>query len=223
MASTDLSDFVNSKKASSSFTNLLASSGANNLGQGLKDKWSGFMSKGTKQDADAVKSELNGESMNGWFDQAKADPCLPSLTKKQRILGFMLCLALAVFCFFMSSLYIPVLVFKARKFALLYSMGSMFFILSFAALWGPVHHFKHLFSGNRLPFTIVYFFTIGATLYFSMWKRSYFMTILCAVIQILAMVWYIISYIPGGQTGLKFFYKVFYAFTARTASTVLPV
>ena len=220
-----LQDFVQSnKEKSTSMSSLL--SGASNFTQGLGgklgDRWSNFTGK-NGSNGDSNSQTETGEDPDGWFTKAKSDPCLPSLSKKQRIIGFMLFLVLGLFCFFLCSLYIPVLVLKARKFALLYTMGSLFFLMSFSALWGPVNHLKHLFSGDRILFSAVYFLTIAATLYFSMWKRSFFMTIICAVIQILAMVWYIISYIPGGQTGLKFFSKVFYSFSTKAASTVLPV
>lgn len=222
----NLHDFVQSnKEKSASVSSLLsgATSGLNlgDFKQSLSDKWSTFTNKG--QPDDQAKLLESSDEQDGWFAKAKTDPCLPSLSKKQRIIGFMMCISLGVFCFFMCSLYVPVLVFKARKFAVLYTLGSLFFLMSFSALWGPVNHLKHLFSGDRLLFSLVYFLTIAATLYFSMWQRSFFMTILCALVQILAMAWYIISYIPGGQTGLKFFYRIFYSFTTRTASAVLPV
>lgn len=220
----NLQDFVlSNKEKSTSMSSLLsgASTFSHGLGDKLSDKWSNFTGK-SSNGTESQPAE-SGEDADGWFAKAKTDPCLPSLSKKQRILGFMLCLVLGLFCFFLCSLYIPVLVLKARKFALLYTMGSLFFLMSFSALWGPVNHLKHLFSGDRILFSAVYFMTIGATLYFSMWRRSFFMTIIFAVIQILAMVWYIISYIPGGQTGLKFFSKVFYSFSTKAASKVLPV
>ncbi|XP_067944250.1 uncharacterized protein [Watersipora subatra] len=221
-----LQDYIkSSKEKASSKSSLLSDAssglGLNSLSKSVGERWSAFT--GNSAQGDQEKLLESSEEADGWFTQAKTDPCLPSLSKKQRIVGFMLCLSLGLFCFFMCSLYLPLLLVKARKFALLYTLGSLFFLMSFSALWGPVNHLKHLFSGDRLPFTIVYFLTIGATLYFSMWKRSFILTIIFAVIQILAMVWYIISYIPGGQTGLKFFYKIFYAFTTRTASAVLPV
>ena len=34
---------------------------------------------------------------------------------------------------------------------------------------------------------------------------------------------YIVSYIPGGQTGLKFFSNIFYAVASKTVSKTLPV
>ncbi|XP_052213973.1 uncharacterized protein LOC127832511 [Dreissena polymorpha] len=163
------------------------------------------------------------EVANSWFSQAQKDPLCPGLSKKQRILGFVLCLLMGTFCFSLACLYIPVLVLKARKFAMLYTVGSLFIICSFSMLWGPMNHIKHLFSRDRLPFSIAYFGTMFATIYFSIWEKSTVLTVFFAAIQILALVWYIMSYIPGGQTGMKFFSKVFYAAASKTTKTILPV
>ncbi|KAL4221810.1 hypothetical protein ACF0H5_020064 [Mactra antiquata] len=174
------------------------------------------------------KSEPSGydnssEVANSWFSQAQKDPLCPGLTKKQRILGFVICLLLGTFCFSLACLYIPLLVLKARKFAMLYSVGSLFIIGSFSMLWGPMNHVKHLLGRERLVFTSVYFGTMFATIYFSIWVRSTVLTVIFAVMQILALIWYIVSYIPGGQTGLKFFSKVFYSAASKTTEKILPV
>ncbi|KAK3602737.1 hypothetical protein CHS0354_017183 [Potamilus streckersoni] len=165
----------------------------------------------------------SGDVANSWFSQAQRDPFCPSLTKKQRILGFVICLLLGTFCFSMACLYIPLLVLKARKFAALYTLGSLFVISSFSMLWGPANHVKHLFSMGRLPFTTAYLGTLFATLYCSLWIKSSFLTVICAVLQVLALVWYIVSYIPGGQTGLKFFTRICYSASSKTVQSILPV
>jgi len=170
-----------------------------------------------------IEDKPQTEAANGWFADAQKDPCLPALTKKQRILGFIICLLMGTFCFSLSTLYIPFLLLKARKFALLYSLGSLFVISSFALLWGPVNHAKHLFSVSRLPFTLTYFTTMFGTLYFAMWVKSTIFTVVFAVAQILALVWYVVSYIPGGQTGLKFFTSIFYAAASKTVGKTLPM
>ena len=46
--------------------------------------------------------------------------------------------------------------------------------ISFSLLWGPLNHLRHLFTGDRLFFTIPYFCAIFATLYTSLWVRTYF-------------------------------------------------
>ncbi|XP_061197169.1 uncharacterized protein LOC133205382 [Saccostrea echinata] len=178
-----------------------------------------FQKKSQPLDEDLEPNDV----ANSWFTKAKADPCLPSLSKKQRILGFVMFLLLGTFCFSLASLYIPLLLLKARKFAMLYTLGSLFAISSFSFLWGPVHHIKHLFSVSRLPFTAAYLGTMLATIYFSVWVKSTVLTVICAVLQVITLIWYVVSYIPGGQTGLKFFSKIFYAAASKTVQKTLPV
>ncbi|GAB1605745.1 protein transport protein SFT2-like [Argonauta hians] len=160
---------------------------------------------------------------NSWFTKAQSDPLLPSLTKKQRILGFVTFLLLGTLFFSLSFLYVPLLVLKARKFSLLFTLGSVFFLMSFSLLWGPVNHLRHLFSGGRLPFTCMYFSTLLGTLYFAIWLKYTLLTVVFAAGQIITLVWFVISHIPGGQSGLRFFSKLFYAAASKTAEKTLPV
>lgn len=168
-------------------------------------------------------SSVDSAGSKSWFTEAANDSCLPALSKKQRILGFMGFILMGFFCLFLAGMYVPVLVFKARKFALLYTMGSLFIIGSFALLWGPMNHLRHLFSKDRLPFTLVYFGTTLATLYFALVVKSTLPTAVFALCQAVSLVWFVVSYIPGGQTGLRFFSKVFTGTVTRTASKTLPV
>merc|ERR1712004_721014 len=54
----------------------------------------------------------------------KADDWLPSLTKKQRIIGFMTSLVLGMICFGLAVSFLPMLLINPRKFSLLFSLGS---------------------------------------------------------------------------------------------------
>ncbi|XP_063227512.1 uncharacterized protein LOC134533787 [Bacillus rossius redtenbacheri] len=164
----------------------------------------------------------NEETSNGWFSEAQKD-CCPSLTRVQRILGFCIFVSLGFLFFGLAALYIPVLLLKARKFALLYTLGSLFIILSFSFLWGPMNHLRHLLSRERVPFTLVYFGTLAATLYFALEVQSMPLTVLCATGQIVALLWFLVSYIPGGQTGLSFFSRLCSSAVTSTVSKTLPV
>jgi len=181
-----------------------------------------WFARGSKENSEQPLLE-DEATTNGWFAEAQKDPLLPSLSKKQRVIGFVGCLLMGTFCFSLASLYIPFIVLKARKFALLYTFGSIFIISSFALLWGPYNHLKHLLSAARLPFTATYFGSMIATMYFALSLQSVILTVIFAVIQVLALVWYVVSYIPGGHTGLKFFTKIFYAAASKTVGKTLPV
>ncbi|XP_074655143.1 uncharacterized protein LOC141908825 [Tubulanus polymorphus] len=203
----------NDKSSTSSTSSLLETDG--------NRTWlPSFMKPPNPEDDNSTSSH---DGTNGWFNEANRDPCLPSLSKKQRILGFMGCIAVGLFCFVLAWLFLPMVVVKPRKFALLYTLGSLFLIASFSLLWGPMNHVKHLLSGPRIAFTTAYLGTMFATIYFSVWYKSTALTIVFAVAQMISLVWYMVSYIPGGHTGMKFFTKIFYSAASTTVSKTLPV
>lgn len=168
-------------------------------------------------------AEKQESSNSNWFSEASSDPICPALSRKQRLIGFAVCVFTGIMCFSLAAMYAPLLVLKARKFSLLYSLGSLFMINSFSFLWGPWIHMKHLFTKDRLPFTIAYFGSLFATLYFAMWLRSTVLTVVAAVVQIIALTWYIVSYIPGGQAGLRFISSLFTSLVSRTCRKTISV
>ncbi|CAD6227560.1 GSCOCG00001244001-RA-CDS [Cotesia congregata] len=148
---------------------------------------------------------------SGWFQDTQRN-CCPSMVSFdtfQRLTGFAMCLFMGVLCFSISAIYVPVLLLKARKFALLYSLGSVFFLMSFCFLWGPISYLKSLFTLEKRCFTLSYFLTLAGTLYFALHLQSTPLTVLCAVLQIIALLSFLVSHIPGGTTGLMFFGRMF--------------
>ncbi|XP_063973074.1 vesicle transport protein SFT2C [Diachasmimorpha longicaudata] len=154
----------------------------------------------------------------GWIQNAQKD-CCPSMTRFQRLTGFVMCIVMGIICFSLSAIYVPVLLLKARKFALLYSLGSVFFLMSFCFLWGPISYMKSLLTPERRCFTLSYFATLAGTLYFALHLQSTPLTVLCAVLQIIALLSFLVSHIPGGTAGLMFFGRLF----RSSASPTLPI
>ncbi|XP_046828985.1 vesicle transport protein SFT2C [Vespa crabro] len=140
----------------------------------------------------------------GWIQGTQRE-CCPSMTRMQRLMSFAFCLFMGLLCFSLSGMYIPFLLTKARKFALLYSVGSSFFLLSFCFLWGPINYIKSLFTAERSCFTISYFATLIGTLYFALYLQSTPLTILCAGLQLVGMLTFGLLRLPGGLTVLTFF------------------
>ena len=138
-------------------------------------------------------------------------------------MGFLACLMGGSLFFSISLIYLPFILLKARKFALLFSLGSVFTMASFSLLWGPVSHIKHLLSRARLPFTVAYVGTLFGTIYVAMVLKSTLLTVPCAVFQLAALLWYVFSYVPGGVTGLKFLTKLLGSALWKKAENILPV
>ncbi|KAL6239753.1 hypothetical protein BDW75DRAFT_66448 [Aspergillus navahoensis] len=127
-----------------------------------------------------------------------------ALSRWDRMLIFFACNLGAAVCFVICFFLFPVLSLKPRKFAILWSVGSLLFLLSWAVLMGPMIYARHLISGSRLPFTAAYFGSIAMTLYFAIGLHNTFLTLLSSIFQLAALLWYIVSYFPMGSTGLQF-------------------
>jgi hypothetical protein len=126
------------------------------------------------------------------------------LSRWDRILVFGACILGAAVCFVVAFLLLPVLAFKPRKFAVLWTVGSLLFMISFGFLQGFVPYIRHLLTPQRLPFTIAYFGSMILTLYFAVGLRNLILTIITIIIQVISLITFFISYVPGGVQGLRY-------------------
>ncbi|KAH9418463.1 uncharacterized protein LOC113797601 [Dermatophagoides pteronyssinus] len=235
--SSDLNNYL--KSSGSSITNNQSQATSKSIkewfdgtGSDMKKGWFSYQPLRTSPSDEELNNVgisspvQNGTSRtNSWFripfvsSEPEPKGWFPTLTRTQRIIGFITCFFMGITCFSISAMYIPILLFAARKFSILFTFGSIFIVASFAILLGPMNHLKHQFSKERLPFTAGYFGSLIATLYFALQVQSTILTSIFAIIQVIALIWYVVTYIPGGQTGLMFFSKM----AASTVSKTLPV
>lgn len=99
----------------------------------------------------------------------------------------------------------PVLALRPTKFAVLWLMGSLLFVVSFGVLQGPRAYFKHLTSKDRILFTTVFFGSVLLTMYCAAVRKSVVLTIGASAVEIIAVMYYIFSYFPFGATTVTWF------------------
>jgi len=136
-------------------------------------------------------------------ERSNEDEAWFALSSWERLAGFIGCLVGAAVCFFVSFLTLPLLALRPAKFALSFSLGSLLVMFGFSVLIGPINHIKHLISKERLPFSLIYFCSLGLTLYFSLGAHSYLGALVCGAIQVLALIAYVLAYFPGGTQTLR--------------------
>ncbi|KAF2088899.1 SFT2-domain-containing protein [Saccharata proteae CBS 121410] len=136
------------------------------------------------------------EEEESWFALSRWDKLL--------IFGALNLAALAMFVTCFALMPTGVFVLKPRKFAILWTMGSLLFLASWAVMMGPKQYVQHLLSGPRLPFTGAYFGSIALTLYFALGLHNTILTLLSSIVQLVCLLWYLVSYFPMGSTGLRF-------------------
>lgn len=152
---------------------------------------------------DDVPAETESENV-----QPVQEPSWFTLSTWDRLLIFGICLLGALACFILCFAIFPVLLLKARKFALLWSLGSVLVLVAFAVLQGPLNYLAHLISPKRLPFTVVYVTSFILTLVFTLAVKSVILALIACIIQVLAAGWYTISYFPMGAQSLRMVTRV---------------
>lgn len=136
-----------------------------------------------------------------WLWSSDPDPCLGGLSRGQRLAAFGVCVSFSALCFGLSALYAPLLLLYARKFALLWSLGSMFAIAALAVLRGPT---KLLYGLPTSPASAAYLTALGGTLYAALSLQSTALTALGASIQVALILAAVVSLLPGGTAGMRF-------------------
>jgi hypothetical protein len=132
------------------------------------------------------------------------DSGLVGFSRTQRIVGFVVVSLTGVLFLIIAFSFLPVLALKPQKFVVLYTVGSLFILFSFIFVQGVKPFFTHLFSTQRLPFTVGYFVSICTTIYCSLVIHSYILAILSCIIQMIVISWYYFSYFPYGTQTMKF-------------------
>lgn len=132
-----------------------------------------------------------------------SEPGYFELSRWDRMLIFGLTFAGSVCCYLICIFLFPVLSLKPRKFALLWSLGSIFFLVSFGVLQGFQAYVLHLLLSTRIIFTVTFITSIIMTLISSLSLKSTILSIIFAVLQLISAIWYTVSYFPMGQQTLN--------------------
>jgi Got1/Sft2-like family len=100
---------------------------------------------------------------------------------------------------------------RPQKFALSFTCGSLTFMASFGILKGPKEHLLSMCTADRLLFTTIYLGSMFLTLYLTCTKgglKGYALVITSSVVQLVALLWYLVSFLPSGTMGLQLVVRV---------------
>lgn len=135
-------------------------------------------------------------------EPAAAGPtCTLSVTRTQQLVASGVCLLLATLCFGLASLYAPMLLLRARKFALLWSLGSVLALAGGMFLRGGAAC-KRLLRREEAPSrpALLYVVALCATLYAAIGLRSTLLTALGACAQVVLLLAALLELLPRGTS-----------------------
>lgn len=113
-----------------------------------------------------------------------------------RIKGFAICFGLGFVFSILGAFFLPIPGKGLRLFAIFYSIGNITTIASTCFLMGPWKQLKKMFNPTRVLATLMALSFLVLTLVSALVLHKTGATIVCCLIQFLAMTWYSISYIP---------------------------
>ena len=131
--------------------------------------------------------------------------CPPKVTHAQQVAASGVCLLLATLCFSLAALYAPALLLRARKFGILWSLGSALALAGGMILRGGAAC-RRLLRCEEAPSRTMLFYVVAlaATLYSALGLRSTFLTALGACVQVAALLAALIDLLPrGASTALR--------------------
>jgi hypothetical protein len=131
---------------------------------------------------------------------ADNDSVFPSLTVKERLIGFAICFGLGMLFQFMAmGSIVGVLIGRTNKFAFMYTLGNVVSVFATFFLVGPVRQFKNMIDVQRRKASLLFCGSIVMTLIALYVVHSKLLTVLFVVVQFIAYVWYVLSYVPYGR------------------------
>jgi len=151
--------------------------------------------------AGAAKSKLSeaGQSVGGAVGGVGALAMNP--VKTAQFVGIFFVGAMLIT---LSFSFLPVLVIAPQKFALLFAIGSLIIMGSLAFLKGPKALASQLMQREKLPFSSAYIVGLVGTLVATIIMRSFILTAVFGIIQAVALLYFLASYVPGGKAVLNF-------------------
>jgi hypothetical protein len=121
--------------------------------------------------------------------------------KSYQTFFILLMIGLGLLC--LSLVFLPVIILSPYKFVLCFSLGSLIILISFLFIWGTKAYFETLFSKNRFLFTLLFLGSILLGIMFA-WSQYFFFSLLCSIYQLISLIVFTLSFIPGGKVGISF-------------------
>lgn len=156
--------------------------------------------------ASAVGLAPAAEPEPSWICFRSCDGLSRAERFKVFVIGILLSAAILGFAFVVT---LPVMVFFPAKFALSFTLGSIVFLSSFAILEGPTSFIRRMATRERAPFAIIYVGSMALTLYSSLVWRYYIIVVIAAGTQMVSLLLFGASFVPGGQLGLSYAFSAF--------------
>ena len=198
-----MTDYSSKLKKASNYQNLPSSdidieSGIENKTE-TKSSYSSFINK--------IKNVVKISSTNDKIEIENNNTLISKISKcfevEKSYTNFFILLFIGLGLIGFSFFFLPMAILAPKKFVSLFSLGCIVTITSFIFYYGTFDFLLMLFKKDRRLITIGFLLSIGIGVYFSFNPTYYIISLICTGIQMVVMIMFILSFIPGGKSGIN--------------------
>ena len=132
----------------------------------------------------------------------------PSLSLKEKLIGFSICVAIGILLDIIAWLSFPKLLKgKPATFAICFSLAILVTLAGSAFLVGLCKQITTMFKKKRWITTCIVLISLVMTIVSALVLKSVGLTIIFMIIEMLSYTWYVLSFLPFAQALVKKIFK----------------
>ena len=135
------------------------------------------------------------------FRDKIANKIIEKLEVERNILLFILLILIGIGLIIFSFFLLPMIMISPGKFSFCFAVGSIFILISFLFLVGTRNYVLKILDNRRIFISISFILSIFIGIGFSL-GHHYFISLFCSGVQLISMIMFILTFIPGGRAGI---------------------
>ena len=158
------------------------------------------------QEDDSNRMTLSSKEEN---EIKKEETCRDKLANKiieklevERSIGiFSVLICIGIGLIILSFFLLPIVLVSPKKFSFCFAVGSIFVLISFLFLVGSKNYVNKIMDNKRIFISLSFILSIFIGIGFSL-GNHYFISLICSGVQLISMVMFVLTFIPGGRAGI---------------------
>ena len=158
------------------------------------------------QEDDSNRMTLSSKEEN---EIKKEETCRDKLANKiieklevERSIGiFSVLICIGIGLIILSFFLLPIVLVSPKKFSFCFAVGSIFVLISFLFLVGTKNYVNKIMDNKRIFISVSFILSIFIGIGFSL-GNHYFISLICSGVQLISMVMFVLTFIPGGRAGI---------------------
>ena len=149
------------------------------------------------------EQEQENENKPKTCKEKVADAIITKVEVEKNRTVFLSLLSIGCFLVCISLMMLPLVITSPSKFSMSLAFGSSFLLVSFLFYYGTKNYVLKLFDKKRFLLSLLFISSIILAIVF-WFIDNYFLSLLSSIFQVFCLVLFGLTFIPGGQGGIKY-------------------